>query len=102
MANLSSPQIAEKLEEIAQHGYKHEFNFANNKLQLHKELEDETFVDKSYVAEQVSLEAEYYYDDEHKILITFMTNDGEMGYIIDVENKEGEYPVLNYLESIDD
>ena len=94
--------INSKLNELSNYGYVNLFNFENDHIELRKVLEDETVEVKNYVAEQVSVEAEYLYEEDGTAVVTLMTNDGELGYVIDHTNDSGEYPAIKYFESIDD
>ncbi|MGJ3235475.1 hypothetical protein [Marivirga sp.] len=100
MQNLN-PQIAFKINELSDYGYNNSFQFENGELILRKEEEDRK-IEKHYVAEQVSVEAEYLYEDKGSALITFMTNDGELGYAIDTMDATGQFPLINYFEAIED
>ncbi|RUA38029.1 MAG: hypothetical protein DSY77_00475 [Bacteroidetes bacterium] len=100
MQNLN-PQIAFKINELSDYGYKNNFLFENGELVLRKE-EDDLQIEKHYVAEQVSVEAEYLYEDKGSAVITFMTNDGELGYAIDTMDATGEFPLINYFEALED
>ncbi|WP_375578117.1 hypothetical protein ABWH96_13855 [Marivirga tractuosa] len=100
MQNLNA-QIAFKINELSDYGYKNNFQFENGELILRREEEDQQ-IEKHYVAEQVSVEAEYLYEENGAALITFMTNDGELGYAIDTMNVKGEFPLINYFEAIED
>ncbi|SMG17483.1 hypothetical protein SAMN05661096_00962 [Marivirga sericea] len=100
MQNLN-PQIQFKINEISEYGYNNNFQFENGELVLRKEEEDHQ-IEKHYVAEQVSVEAEYLYEDKGSAVITFMTNDGELGYAIDTMNSSGQFPLINYFEAIED
>ncbi len=93
--------IQSKLNEISDHGYVNNFSFTDGHLVLKQELEDEEII-KTYVAEQISVEAEYLFEEKGSAIITFMTNDGIMGYSIDKMNGDGEFPLINYFESLDD
>jgi len=64
--------------------------------------EDDIQIEKHYVAEQVSVEAEYLYEDMKSAVITFMTNDGELGYAIDTMDATGEFPLISYFEALED
>ena len=48
------------------------------------------------------MEAEYLYEDKGSAVITFMTNDGELGYAIDTMDATGEFPLINYFEALED
>ncbi|WKK80113.1 hypothetical protein [Marivirga arenosa] len=100
MENLN-PQILMKINELSDYGYNNNFQFENGELVLRKE-EDDSKIEKHYVAEQVSVEAEYLYEDNGSAVITFMTNDGELGYAIDTMNSTGEFPLINYFEALED
>ncbi len=100
MQNLN-PQIAFKINELSDYGYSNNFLFEDGELVLRKE-EDDTQIEKHYVAEQVSVEAEYLYEDKGSAVITFMTNDGELGYAIDTMDASGEFPIINYFEALED
>ncbi|WKK73797.1 hypothetical protein QYS49_18095 [Marivirga salinae] len=100
MQNLI-PQIAFKINELSDYGYSNNFLFENGELVLRKE-EDDIQIEKHYVAEQVSVEAEYLYEDKGSAVITFMTNDGELGYAIDTMDASGEFPIINYFEALED
>jgi hypothetical protein len=100
MQNLN-PQIAFKINELSDYGYSNGFQFENGELILRKEVEEQ-LVEKHYVAEQVSVEAEYLYEDKGSAVITFMTNDGELGYAIDTMDAAGEFPIINYFEALED
>jgi hypothetical protein len=100
MQNLI-PQIAFKINEISDYGYSNSFQFENGELVLRREDEDQQ-IEKHYVAEQISVEAEYLYEDKGSAVITFMTNDGELGYAIDTMDKSGEFPLINYFEALED
>jgi hypothetical protein len=100
MQNLI-PQIAFKINEISDYGYSNSFQFENGELVLRREDEDQQ-IEKHYVAEQISVEAEYLYEDKGSAVITFMTNDGELGYAIDTMDATGEFPLINYFEAIED
>lgn len=100
MQNLI-PQIAFKINELSDYGYSNNFLFENGELVLRRE-EDEIQIEKHYVAEQVSVEAEYLYEDKGSAVITFMTNDGELGYAIDTMDATGEFPLINYFEALED
>lgn len=100
MQNLI-PQIALKINELSDYGYNNNFQFENGELVLRKNDEDHQ-IEKHYVAEQVSVEAEYLYEDKGSAVITFMTNDGELGYAIDTMDATGEFPLINYFEAIED
>jgi len=100
MQNLN-PQIQFKINEISDYGYSNNFQFENGELVLRREEEDH-HIEKHYVAEQVSVEAEYLYEDKGSAVITFMTNDGELGYAIDTMNAAGQFPLINYFEAIED
>ncbi|HET8859031.1 hypothetical protein [Marivirga sp.] len=100
MQNLNS-QIAFKINELSDYGYNNSFQFENGELVLRRE-EDDRQIEKHYVAEQVSVEAEYLYEDKGSIVITFMTNDGELGYAVDTMDATGEFPLVNYFEAIED
>lgn len=100
MQNLN-PQIEFKINELSDYGYNNNFLFENGELVLRRE-EDDHQIEKHYVAEQVSVEAEYLYEENGSAVITFMTNDGELGYAIDQMDSTGEFPLINYFESIED
>lgn len=100
MQNLN-PQIAFKINELSDYGYSNNFLFENGELVLRREVED-VQIEKHYVAEQVSVEAEYLYEDKGSAVITFMTNDGELGYAIDTMDATGEFPLINYFEALED
>jgi|GEM_PF-6349586 hypothetical protein len=100
MQNLI-PQIVLKINELSDYGYNNNFQFENGELVLRKNEEDNQ-IEKHYVAEQVSVEAEYLYEDKGSAVITFMTNDGELGYAIDTMDATGEFPLINYFEAIED
>lgn len=100
MQNLI-PQIAFKINELSDYGYSNNFLFENGELVLRRQ-EDEIQIEKHYVAEQVSVEAEYLYEDKGSAVITFMTNDGELGYAIDTMDATGEFPLINYFEALED
>lgn len=100
MQNLI-PQIAFKINELSDYGYSNNFLFENGELVLRREEED-IQIEKHYVAEQISVEAEYLYEDKGSAVITFMTNDGELGYAIDTMNASGEFPIINYFEALED
>lgn len=95
------PQIAFKINELSDYGYNNSFQFENGELVLRKN-EDDREIEKHYVAEQVSVEAEYLYEDKGSAVIAFMTNDGELGYAIDRVDEAGQYPLINYFEAIED
>lgn len=95
------PQIVLKINELSDYGYNNNFQFENGELVLRKNEEDNQ-IEKHYVAEQVSVEAEYLYEDKGSAVITFMTNDGELGYAIDTMDATGEFPLINYFEAIED
>ena len=94
--------ITAKISELSNYGYVNAFSFENDHIELQKVLEDDSVEVKNYVAEQVSVEAEYVYEENGTALITLMTNDGELGYVIDRTDANGEFPVINYFESIED
>ena len=94
-------QIADKITEISDYGYSNNFQFENGELVLRKE-KDDVQIEKHYVAEQVSVEAEYLYEDNGSAVITFMTNDGELGYAIDTMDSTGQFPLISYFEAIED
>lgn len=96
-----NPQIAFKINELSDYGYSNNFQFENGELVLRKE-EDDLQIEKHYIAEQVSVEAEYLYEDKGSAVITFMTNDGELGYAIDTMDATGEFPLINYFEALED
>jgi len=100
MQNLN-PQIAFKINELSDYGYSNNFLFENGELILRRE-EDDIQIEKHYVAEQVSVEAEYLYEDMKSAVITFMTNDGELGYAIDTMDATGEFPLISYFEALED
>lgn len=100
MQNLN-PQIASKINELSDYGYNNSFQFENGELVLRKEIEEQK-IEKHYVAEQVSVEAEYLYEDKGSAVITFMTNDGELGYAIDTMDAAGQFPLICYFEAIED
>ncbi|MGM0579628.1 MAG: hypothetical protein ACQETL_03035 [Bacteroidota bacterium] len=100
MQNLN-PQIAFKINELSDYGYSNNFQFENGELVLRRE-EDDHQIEKHYIAEQISVEAEYLYEDKGSAVITFMTNDGEMGYAIDTMDATGEFPLINYFEALED
>jgi len=100
MQNLN-PQIAFKINELSDYGYSNNFLFENGELVLRRE-EDDVKIEKHYVAEQVSVEAEYLYEDKGSAVITFMTNDGELGYAVDTMDATGEFPLINYFEALED
>jgi hypothetical protein len=100
MQNLN-PQIASKISELSEYGYNTNFHFENGELVLRR-IEEDHKIEKHYVAEQVSVEAEYLYEDIGSAVVTFMTNDGEMGYAIDTMNSTGEFPLISYFEAIED
>ncbi len=93
--------IQSKLNEISDHGYVNNFSFKDGHLVLKQEVEEQE-ITKSYVAEQISVEAEYLFEENGSAIITFMTNDGIMGYSIDKMDSDGEFPLINYIESLDD
>lgn len=96
-----NPTIASKISELSDYGYFNNFTFENGELVLRKAV-DEIEIEKHYVAEQVSVEAEYIYEDKGSAVITFMTNDGELGYAIDQADSTGEFPLINYFEALED
>ena len=100
MQNLN-PQTAFKISELPEYGHKNNFLFEDGKLILKIEQDDHQ-IKKHYVAEQVSVEAEYLYEENGSAVITFMTNDGELGYAIDRMVSTGEFPLINYFEAIED
>ncbi len=93
--------IQSKINEISDHGYINNFTFTDGYLVLKQEIDNQEII-KSYVAEQISVEAEYLFEEKGSAIITFMTNDGVMGYSIDKMDSEGEFPLINYIESLDD
>lgn len=93
--------IQSKINEISDHGYINNFTFTDGHLVLKQEIDHQEII-KSYVAEQISVEAEYLFEEKGSAIITFMTNDGVMGYSIDKMDSEGEFPLINYIESLDD
>ncbi len=93
--------IQSKLNEISDHGYINNFTFTDGHLVLKQEIDNQE-ITKSYVAEQISVEAEYLFEEKGSAIITFMTNDGVMGYSIDKMDSKGEFPLINYIESLDD
>lgn len=97
----TSTIIQSKLNEISDHGYVNNFSFTNGQLVLKQEIDDQE-ITKTYVAEQISVEAEYLFEEKGSAIITFMTNDGIMGYSIDEMDSEGEFPLIKYIESLDD
>lgn len=100
MENLN-PAVVSKISELSDYGYFNNFKFENGELVLRK-LIDEMEIEKHYVAEQVSIEAEYIFEDKASAVITFMTNDGELGYAIDRADSTGEFPLINYFEALED
>jgi hypothetical protein len=94
--------IDSKIIELSNYGYVNLFNFSNDHIELKKVKEDESVEVKSYVVEQISVEAEYLYEEDGKAIVTLMTSDGELGYVIDQINKKGEYPAITYFDSLDD
>ncbi|WKV11086.1 hypothetical protein [Marivirga harenae] len=96
-----NPQILIKISELSDYGYNNSFQFENGELVLRKEVEERK-IEKHYVAEQVSVEAEYLYEDKGSAVITFMTNDGELGYAIDTMDPTGQFPLLKYFEAIEE
>lgn len=98
---ILNPLIASKITEISDYGYQTNFEFENGELVLRREVDDEQIV-KHYVAEQISVEAEFLYEENGSAVITFMTNDGELGYAIDRMDASGEFPLINYFDSIND
>ncbi|MBK6265389.1 hypothetical protein JKA74_10105 [Marivirga sp. S37H4] len=93
--------IESKINELSNYGYIHNFLFKDGHLILEKEVDDQKIV-KDYVAEQVSIEAEFLYEEKGSAVITLMTNDGELGYVIDKMNSTGEFPFINFYEALDD
>jgi len=98
----SQSVIASKLNELSAYGYVNHFNFNNDLLELIKTKDDEIIETKNYVLEQVSIEAEYVYEDKGTAVVTLMTNDGELGYVIDHSDDNGQFPALNYFDSLED
>ncbi|MFQ3214902.1 MAG: hypothetical protein ACJAT1_001275 [Marivirga sp.] len=101
MENLNGV-IESKIIELSSYGYVNLFNFSSDHLELKKVKEDESIEVKSYVVEQISVEAEYLYEEEGTAVVTLMTSDGQLGYVIDQINKKGEYPAITYFESLED
>lgn len=101
MENLNNT-IESKISELSNYGYVNLFNFSIDHLELKKVMEDDTVEVKNYVVEEISVEAEYLYEDDGTAVVTLMTNDGELGYVIDHTNDKGEFPAINYFESLDD
>ena len=99
--NILDSQIQFKINEISGYGYSNNFQFENGELVLRRE-EDDFKIEKHYIAEQISVEAEYLYEDNGSAVITFMTNDGELGYAVDTMTSTGEFPLINYFEAIED
>ncbi len=95
-------EITAKINEVSSYGYFNHFNFNNGMLELKKTTEDETVEIKSYVAQQISVESEFVYEDKGTAVVTLMTNDGELGYVIDYSDANGNFPVLDYFESFED
>jgi len=95
-------EITSKINELSNYGYTNHFNFSQDHLELKRVTEDESVEVKNYVAEQVSVEAEYVYEEKGTAVVTLMTNDGELGYIIDHSDVNGEFPAINYFESLED
>ena len=88
MENLNSV-IELKINELSNYGYVNLFNFSKDHIELKRVKEDESIEVKSYVIEQISVEAEYVYEDDGTAVVTLMTNDGELGYVIDHTNEKG-------------
>ena len=98
----STPTIIQsKLNEISDHGYVNNFSFTDGHLLLKQEIDNKE-ITKTYVAEQISVEAEYLFEEKGSAVITFMTNDGVMGYAIDKIDENGSYPLLSYFEELED
>lgn len=101
MENL--PEVIElKISELSNYGYVNLFDFSNDHLELKQVKEDDTVEVKNYVVEQISVEAEYVYEEKGTALVTLMTNDGILGYVIDHTDENGEFPAINYFESLED
>jgi prepilin-type processing-associated H-X9-DG protein len=99
---IETPTIIQsKLNEISDHGYVNNFSFADGHLVLKQQIDNEE-ITKSYIAEQISVEAEYLFEEKGSAIVTFMTNDGIMGYSIDKMDSAGEFPLINYIDSLDD
>ncbi len=97
-----NPQIIQdKINELSNYGYVNNFSFKNGCITLVKEIDEQT-IKKDYVAEQFSVEAEFFYEERGSAIITLMTNDGELGYVIDKMDVKGEFPFINYFEALDD
>lgn len=94
-------EVQSKIAEISDYGYTNIFSFKRGQFLFEKELDEQKTV-QSYVAQQISVEAEYVYEETGAAVITFMTNDGILGYTIDKADPSGEFPILNYLESFED
>jgi hypothetical protein len=95
-------EIASKINELSNYGYINHFDFSQDHLELKRVKDDESVEVKNYVAEQVSVEAEYVYEEKGTAVVTLMTNDGELGYVIDHSDANGEFPAIRYFESLED
>jgi len=102
MVQLNNTEINSKISELSDYGYVNSFNFSEDHLELVKVKDDESIEVKSYVVEQISVEAEYLYEETGTAVVTLMTNDGELGYVIDQTDENGEYPAIKYFESLED
>lgn len=93
--------VQSKINELSKYGYVNNFSFENGRLFIEME-EDDVTVMKYYVPEQISVEAEYVFEENGSAVISFMTNDGILGYAVDQADATGEFPLISFFESIDD
>lgn len=96
-----NPNVQSKIDELSNYGYIKNFSFNDGKL-FYEDESNEEKVEKHYVPQQISVEAEYLYEENGAAVIAFMTYDGVLGYTIDTADKHGEFPIINYLESFED
>lgn len=93
--------VQSKINELYKYGYVNNFSFENGRLFLEIE-EDDVTVKKHYVPEQISVEAEYIFEENGSAVISFMTSDGILGYVVDEADATGEFPLINFFESVED
>ncbi|PTB97883.1 hypothetical protein C9994_00715 [Marivirga lumbricoides] len=93
--------VQSKISELSKYGYVNNFSFENGRLSVEVEEGDVTVV-KYYVPEQISVETEYYFEENGSAVVSFMTNDGILGYAVDQADSIGEYPLINFFDSVDD